>query len=67
MPPPIQQLDDLTSTRLRLERGEFGFLPAGEMKKDPGSQYIMASFCYSMFNEAALVKVLMVSIMRPTL
>jgi len=48
----IQALDALTNTRLRLERGELNFLPSGEMKKDPGSQYIMASFCYSIFNKS---------------
>ncbi|OVE77995.1 hypothetical protein BVX98_01520 [bacterium F11] len=48
----IEQLDGLTSTRLRLERGEFNFLPPGERVRGPGSQYIMASFSYSLFNRS---------------
>lgn len=48
----IQHIDALTNTRLRLERGEISFLPASEMKQDPGSHYVMASFCYSINNKS---------------
>ena len=48
----IEKLDALTSTRVRLERGELNYLPEKELRKDPGSQYVMASFSYSMFNKS---------------
>jgi hypothetical protein len=47
--PAVELLDGLTSTRLRMERGEFNFLPSGEHVSGPGSKYIMASFAYSLF------------------
>lgn len=50
--PAVEQLDGLTSTRLRLERGEINFLPPGERVSGPGSKYIMASFSYSLFNKS---------------
>lgn len=50
--PAIDQLDGLTSTRHRHERGEINFLPSGEQVRGPGSQYIMASFSYSLFNKS---------------
>ncbi len=50
--PAVEKIDGLTSTRLRLERGEFDFLPPGERVHGPGSQYIMASFSYSLFNKS---------------
>ncbi len=50
--PAVEQLDGLTSTRLRLEREEINFLPPGERARGPGSQYIMAPFSYSLFNKS---------------
>jgi len=50
--PALQELDELTSTRRRQERGEINFLPLGEQVTGPGSQYIMASFCYSLLNKS---------------
>lgn len=50
--PAIEELDGLTSTRLRMERGEISYLAAGERASGPGSQYIMASFAYSLFNNS---------------
>jgi len=48
--PTVERLDELTSTRLRQERGEINFLPVGEHATGQGSQYIMASFSYSLMN-----------------
>jgi hypothetical protein len=48
----VERLDELTSTRLRQERGEISFLPLGERVTGKGSQYIMASFSYSLMNKS---------------
>lgn len=50
--PTVERLDELTSTRLRQERGEINFLPVGEHVTGRGSQYIMASFSYSLMNKS---------------
>jgi len=48
----VEELDALTSTRLRLERGELNYLQPGEKATGPGGRYIMASFSYSLFNKS---------------
>lgn len=48
----VEKLDALTNTRLRLANGDLNVLPSGEIKRDPGNQYVSASFAYSMFNSS---------------
>jgi hypothetical protein len=50
--PQIQTLDELTSMRTRAERGDLDFVTPGERAQGPGSQYINASFAYSLFGES---------------
>lgn len=42
----IENLDQMTSDRMRQERGEIDLVPSGDRVTGPGSAYIMAAFAY---------------------